>query len=85
MEEFSNNLDNGMLNFIEHDEDDEAQRQDWRLEREDLMDGRSGTNGKKKEDLSTGASFRRGAELILKREGKPMDAREIVRVGLKEG
>lgn len=36
-------------------------------------------------DLTSGASFRRGAEIILKREGKPMDAREIVRVGLKEG
>ncbi len=34
---------------------------------------------------SAGASFRRGAELILKREGKPLDAREIVRMGLEEG
>jgi len=34
---------------------------------------------------NAGASFRKGAELILRRAGKPLDAREIVRIGLEEG
>lgn len=66
----------------------ERQRREKRISGSDSEKRKRKSIKKEKDpsnDLSTGASFRRGAEVILKREGKPMDAREIVRVGLREG
>jgi len=42
-------------------------------------------NGKRKRTKNTGVSFRLGAYSILKRENKPLNAKDIVAIGLEEG
>lgn len=74
------------LEAMEEEEHENRDAQPWTTGADGGIGVKRKNNGEDpNSDLSTGASFRRGAELILRREGKPMDAREIVRVGLKEG